>query len=712
MQLVIVESPTKARKLKSYLGSDYQVEASLGHVRDLPKKNLGINLEDNFAPDYVISEGKTKVINQLKKLAKTAEKVVLATDPDREGEAIAWHLQQLIKKGEFVRATFHEITKPAVLAALANPGQVNLNLVDAQQARRIVDRLVGYKVSPVLWRKIRRGLSAGRVQSVALRLIVDREREIEAFKPEEYWEVDVALSSKLGDFGKLFLADGKLPKQLPENILVARVFELQGKAYKPTGKEAVEPLVMWLDGADYQVFSVEKKERKVSSFPPFITSTLQQAAATRLGMTSKQTMKLAQDLYEHGLITYHRTDSFNLSANAVAAARKYLADQYGSQFVPQAPRYFVNRSKTAQEAHEAIRVTEVPKDNIINESQMTERHQKLYDLIRRRFLASQMSAALYDQTTVVIQAQQAKNQALLRTTGSVLHFAGWRKLFPSGDDVFLPKLAALDKLYFVDKLANQKFTQPAARYNDASLVKELEKRGIGRPSTYAPTISLIEDRGYVERQEKKFFPTQIGLAVCDFLVVNFSQLMQYEFTAEMEADLDRIADGKKQWQQFLKAFYKPFANLIEKVQVEASRVKIPVEETGEVCPNCGESSEGKIVIRSGKFGKFKSCSRFPECKYTQNLVEKMEGFKCPVCGQGDVVIRKSRWGRVFYGCGLYPKCDWAASKPPELGQKLSAEEWQVMKAERAERSKKYKARFTKKGKKFAKKLKPSKKAKS
>jgi len=710
MQLVIVESPTKARKLKGYLGSDYQVEASFGHVRDLPKKQLGINLEDKFTPEYVVSEGKNKVINLLKKLAKSADKIILATDPDREGEAIAWHLEQVIGKGKFVRATFHEITKPAVLAALAHTGEINLALVDAQQARRVVDRLVGYKISPVLWRKIRRGLSAGRVQSVALRLIVDREREIAAFKPDEYWELDVALSAKNNNFGKIFLPDGKLPKELPNDVLIARVFELQGQAYKPTAKKEVEPLINWLNQAAYQVIAIDKKERKTSSLPPFITSTLQQSAANRFGMTSKQTMRLAQNLYEQGLITYHRTDSYNLSANAIAAARKYLAAQFGSEFVPATPRYFVNRSKSAQEAHEAIRVTEVLKETIIDEPQMTPRHQKLYDLIRRRFLASQMSAAVYDQTLITVQALQGQNQALLRTTGSVLRFAGWRKLFPVGDDVLLPELAVEEKLYFVDQSANQKFTQPPPRYNDASLVKELEKRDIGRPSTYAPTISLIEDRGYVERQDKKFIPTQIGLTVCDFLVANFTQLMQYDFTAEMETDLDRIADGKKQWQNFVKVFYEPLANLIEKVQTEADRVKIPVEETGEICPECGQEHGGKIVIRTGKFGKFKSCSRFPECRYTKNLVETVADLKCPVCGQGDVVIKRSRWGRQFYGCSLYPQCDWAGPKPPEPGQKISAEEWQTMKAERAERSEKFKARFKKNKPKPAKKSRAKKKA--
>jgi len=698
MQLVIVESPTKARKLRSYLGSDYQVEASMGHVRDLPKKQLGIDLEGDFSPEYVNSEGKTKVISSLKKLAKTASKVILATDPDREGEAIAWHLQELIKKGEFVRATFHEITKSAVLAAINNPIKLNLHLVDAQQARRVIDRLVGYKISPVLWRKIRRGLSAGRVQSVALRLIVEREKEILEFKPEEYWEVDVALAKTQFE-QKVFTKEGKVVLPLHEEVLIARPYEWQELAFKPKSNADVQPVTAFLHQAKYRVLAVEQKERKVSSLPPFITSSLQQAAATRLGMTSKQSMKLAQDLYEQGFITYHRTDSYNLSQSALNMAREYIKTQIGAEYVPSAPRYFANKAKNTQEAHEAIRVTEVNKDSVLSEAQMSERHQKLYDLIRRRFLASQMSAAVYSQTSVSVEAKQGSVTCLLRANGSILRFSGWKKLFPAGEDQLLPDLKVGQTLHFADLAANQKFTQPPPRYNDASLVKELEKKGIGRPSTYAPTISLIEDRGYVERKEKKFFPTQIGISVCQFLLANFTQLMQYEFTAQMEDDLDSIANGKKDWKALVKGFYKPLAGLIDEVQEKAERVKIPVEETGESCPQCGQSNQGMLVIRTGKFGKFKSCNRFPDCKFTQNLVETLAGLQCPVCNKGAVTVKKSRWGRVFYGCSTYPACDWAASRPPQPNESISSKQWQQMKAERAERSKKYKARFSKKIKK-------------
>ena len=711
MQLVIVESPTKAKKLRDYLGSEYEVEASFGHVRDLPKSTLGVDLDKQFEPIYEVSQGKNKVITLLKKLAKTADRIILATDPDREGEAIAWHLKELVGKGEYVRAVFHEITKTAVLDAMAHPGVLNMDLVDAQQARRVVDRLAGYKISPILWRKIRRGLSAGRVQSVALRLIVEREKEIESFQPKEYWELDVALSLNHGVDPQNFF-DKKLdPADLPKDMIIARVVELAGKSYKPTAAADVQPLTEWLPQAKYLVSSIDKKERKAGAFPPFTTSTLQQAAANRLSMTSKQTMKLAQDLYEQGLITYHRTDSFFLSISAVMQAREYITKEFGSEYLPPKPNFYANKAKNAQEAHEAIRVTDVGKDEV----GLSPRHQKLYDLIRRRFLASQMSQALYDQTTITISATHNNQQAALKTTGSVLRFPGWRKLFPAGDDVFLPEISADEVLYFAKLMSEQKFTQPPPRYNDASLVKELEKRGIGRPSTYAPTISLIEDRGYIERKDKKFFPTTIGTTVCEFLVKHFTQLLQYEFTAQMENDLDEIAEGNKNWREFVQNFYQDFALLVEKTQTEAERVQIPVEETGEECPDCGAEHGGRIVIRTGKFGKFKSCHRFPECKFTQNLVETIDGLNCPVCGLGQVAVKRSRWGRQFYGCSRYPECNWAGPKPPQPGETISADQWEVMKLERAERSKKFRARFSKKPKKTTKKsakksLKKTKKA--
>lgn len=675
MQLVIVESPTKAKKLRSYLGKEYSVEASVGHVRDLPKKDMGVDVSNNFEPTYEISADKKKVIAQLKKQAKEAKTIVLATDPDREGEAIAWHVQSVLAaaKGKekvaapFVRATFHEITKSAVETAIANPSQLNMSLVDAQQARRVVDRLVGYEASPVLWRKVRRGLSAGRVQSVALRLIVEKERDIQAFKPEEYWEVDVALQLAKAEAKKLFV-EGKFPEEIPEGMVIARVVELASKKYDPKQAVDVEPVITWLPLATYKVKNIEKKERRQSSFPPFTTSTLQQAAANKLGMTSKQTMRFAQQLYEEGVITYHRTDSVNLASVAVDAARSFIAKAYGKEYVPEKPRYFANKSKNAQEAHEAIRVTEVARESVIGEGQLTDRHQKLYDLIRCRFIASQMEAAVYDQATILITATGAQQQtATLKTTGSVLRFAGWRRLFPAGDDVILPDVQPQQELYYHDLNAAQKFTQPPARFNDASLVKELEKRGIGRPSTYASIISVIIDRGYVERVEKRFQPTTIGIGVCDFLLTNFPVFMEYDFTAEMEEDLDRIARGEKEWHVVVKAFYEPFHKAVDTALDSAERVKLPVEETGRDCPQCGASDGGKLVIRAGKFGKFVSCNRFPDCKYTERIVEKFGEHKCPQCLQGDIIIRKSRWGKPFYGCSAYPKCTWASWQKPEIG---------------------------------------------
>lgn len=696
MYLVIVESPTKAKKLRSYLPKEYNVEASIGHVRDLPKRVLGVEVDKNFEPTYEVSADKKKVIALLRSQAAKSEKVFLATDPDREGEAIAWHIQQLLEEGKekrlkkgkkgtkatektgptFVRSTFFEITKQAVLEAIDHPSQINSDLVDAQQARRVVDRLVGYEVSPVLWRKVRSGLSAGRVQSVALRLIVDREREIEAFKPDEYWEVDVALArTQLTGKSLNIFIDGKAKEELADGVLIARVVELAGKKYQPTTEAVVSPLRTWLPSANYTVVSLERKARRKSSLPPFTTSTLQQAAANRLGYTSKSTMRLAQQLYEEGLITYHRTDSVNLSPASVQMARDFIGTTYGKEYLPAKPRSFANTSKNAQEAHEAIRATEVGKVSVVGEAGLSDQHQKLYDLIRRRFLASQMSDAVYDQATLTIAADgTAKEKATLRTSGSVLKFDGWRKLFPTKEDVILPAVSEQQVLHFCQLNTAQKFTQPPARYNDASLVKELEKRGIGRPSTYASIISVIIDRGYVERQERRFLPTSIGLAVSDFLLANFRTFMEYDFTAEMEEDLDRIARGEKKWRTVVGIFYQPFHELVVKALDQAERVKLPVTETGESCPLCGKTEKGRLVIRTGKFGKFISCSRFPECTYTAKILEKFGDMKCPDCAEGDVIIKKSRWGKPFYGCSRYPDCKWASWKKPvlELGDAKEA----------------------------------------
>lgn len=704
MSLVIVESPTKARKLAEYLGSKYTVMASVGHVRDLPKSELGIDIDHDFEPTYVVDAGKRDVVKKLRDLAERNEVVYLATDPDREGEAIAWHVQYLLTNQagskskshdpKFYRAVFHEITKQAVQSAIANPIQLNQDLVNAQQARRVVDRLVGYQVSPVLWRKVRRGLSAGRVQSVALRLIVEREREIQAFVPEEYWELDVLLSLNGGQLG-ISVSGDPLTKPAwldnpPADTLVARVIKIDEKNFEPQSAAMAEPVLRWLPEAQYQVSSIERKRRERVSLPPFTTSTLQQAAANRLGFTSKQTMSLAQQLYEEGLITYHRTDAVALSQSAIEMARAHIAHHYGSEYVPVQPRRFSTKSKNAQEAHEAIRVTDVKiSANAVagRGAKLGDRHAKLYDLIWRRFVASQMAASVSDQTTILIEARGGAadgqpSSAQLKATGSVMTFDGWTKLFPASDDRLLPAVQDNQALQYQVHHGAQKFTQPPARYNDASLVKELEKRGIGRPSTYASIISVLVDRGYVERLEKRFVPTAVGMAVADFLLQHFRVFMEYDFTAEMEEDLDRIARGEREWHKVVKTFYQPLAQIIAQVTKQAERVQIPVEETGESCPTCGATEGGRVVIRSGRFGKFRSCNRFPECDYTENIVEKVADQKCPLCQKGEVIIKPSRWGKSFFGCSRYPECKWASWKKPEPGLVITEAEWADMQAER------------------------------
>ena len=703
MKLVIVESPTKARKLNGFLGGDFRVESSVGHIVDLPKSGLNVDLEHGFTPKYEIMPDKKKVVANLQALAKKADLIYLASDPDREGEAIAWHLQNVLKgDNKFVRATFHEITKEAVLAAIAHPSEVKIDLVNAQQARRILDRIVGYQVSPILWKKVRRGLSAGRVQSVALRLIVEREKEIIAFIPEEFWEVSVVLDETQKNQPWTVTTE-KLKElltknDLPTGLILANLIKANGKKYEPKQENEVLPVVEDLKTADYVIEKIEKKERKTSSYPPFTTSTLQQAAANRLGMTSKQTMSIAQQLYEEGLITYHRTDSFNLAPKAITMARDYIGQVFGQEYLPAKARIFATKSKNAQEAHEAIRVTDVKIREIAPGSmaKFSPGHAKLYDLIWRRFVASQMSEALFDQTSILVKATKDNHVYELKTTGSTKKFAGWTKLFPSSEDRILPVLTEKQALYFSRELAEQKFTQPPARYNDASIIKKLEELGIGRPSTYASIISVIIDRGYVERQQKKFFATPIGITVSDFLWQNLSQFVEYDFTAQMEEELDEIARGEKEWTSVLSDFYGPFAKKIAQVTETAERAKVPVEETGEICPLCGETEGGKIVIRTGKFGKFKSCSRFPECKYTQNMQEIVEGVKCPLCQKGDVVLKPSRWGKNFYGCSNYPECKWASWSKPEPGQIITAAEWEKMQAERAEKKRLREEKYGKK----------------
>ncbi len=641
--LIIVESPTKARTLSQFLGGDYQIEATMGHVRDLPKKKLAIDTDHDFKPDYIVVPDKEEIVNKLKQEKQQADNVILATDPDREGEAIAYHVAYLLSDGQpLKRIVFHEITENAVKEALASPREIDMKLVDAQQARRILDRLVGYKLSPLLWRKVRRGLSAGRVQSVAVRIIVEREREIEAFKAEEYWTIQAELSPKVLEAGRSFLA----------NLVSKNEQKIEIK-----NQDEANQLVQELGNLSYKVKEVRIEETHKSPYPPFTTSTMQQTASILFGWTSKRTMQVAQGLYEQGLITYHRTDSVNLSEQAIGSVRDFVEKQYGKNYLPEAPRIYKTKSKVAQEAHEAIRPTDVNRkpDEIPQDGKRDGK--KLYELIWKRFVACQTAEAVYEDTKVDIEA----GNFLFRATGSKLKFDGWKRV--SGDDreeenVF-PPLSTGDLLELVRLLPTQHFTEPPARFNEASLIKALEEKGIGRPSTYAPIISTIQERQYVEKTDRKFSPTILGKTVNDFLVENFPEIVDVDFTAKMEDNLDSIANGESKWVPVISEFYEPFSKTLDKTK-DVERVKIPVEQTDEICDECG----APLVIRIGRFGKFLACSRFPDCKFTKTLVNKTE-FKCPKCG-GDVIIKKTKRGKTFYGCSNYPNCTFAAWKKEDI----------------------------------------------
>jgi len=683
MDLIIVESPTKAKTLSRFLGGDeYKVEATMGHVRDLPESKLGVEIENNFEPQYVISPKKKETIEKLKKAALGAEKIYLATDPDREGEAIAWHISELLscylasslsRKKEkrdnditryregISRITFHEITQKAINEALSKPGEINMDLVEAQTSRRILDRLVGYKLSPLLWQKVRKGLSAGRVQSVTVRLIVEREKEIERFVPIEYWEIEALLQKFIG---------GSLP-DAPK--FLAKLARRNGEKVEITNETQASEIVGELEKAGYEIYGVDKKEVRRNPYPPFTTSTLQQAAAIRLGWSSKRTMNIAQGLYEQGLITYHRTDSTNLAIEAVMEARDFVKESFGEQYLPEKPVFYKTKSKSAQEAHEAVRPTDVQfkvqgEKLKVDEDKIVGDEGKLYDLIWKRFVACQINPAVVEVTTVVTQAAGEKNIYLLETRGATEKFDGWRRVYgkveetdESGEKIEkLPEVSVGDELKMLEIKPEQKFTQPLPRFNEASLIKTLEELGIGRPSTYAPTISTIQERNYVEKQERVFVPTALGVAVTDFLMEYFPDILDYQFTAKMEDDLDEIANGQKKRVPVLSEFYNPFSQKLEGVKRVAQRVPVEVEATGESCPLC---KEGSVIIRIGKFGKFLACSRFPECKYRAPFVKKVEGFKCPKCG-GDVVYKKTKKGKGFYGCASWPKCDFASWRKP------------------------------------------------
>jgi DNA topoisomerase-1 len=640
MNLIIVESPTKARTLGKFLGDKYDVEATMGHVKDLPKSQLGIDIEHDFKPELVEVPRNLDTIKKIKSEGKKAKIIYLATDPDREGEAIAQHVSEILRaSAKTKRVAFHEITKEAVEEAIGSPREIDKNLVDAQIARRVLDRLVGYKLSPLLWKKVRRGLSAGRVQSVVVRLIVEKEREIEAFKPEEYWEI--------------FSTVKELKNQ--------KEFTVQLINQDVKNKEAAEKITAELGKAKYIVADVRKREVIKSSYPPFTTSTMTQAAARIFGWSSKRTMSIAQKLYEEGLITYHRTDSFNLSIPAVTTLRKYIEKEFGEKYLPSAPKLYKTQSKVAQEAHEAIRPTNINHKFDVSDDRWARDEETLYKLIWARFVACQMTASVYDETIIDVSA----GSYLLRASGQIMKFDGWRRVIPAKLDaegaVVLPEVSIGDRLDLIKNWSEQKFTLAPARYNEASLIKTLEKLGIGRPSTYAPTISTIQIRNYVEKNEGKFSPTSIGKAVNDFLIENFPDVFEYAFTAEMEDSLDKVADGKLLWVKAIKTFYGPFAKKLGSVEKNAKRVKIEVEKLGRKCPDC---EGGELVIRTGRFGKFISCSRFPECKHTEKYLEKV-GMKCPECKTGDVIIKKTGKGRKFFGCSRYPDCKWASWRNPK-----------------------------------------------
>lgn len=701
MNLVIVESPTKARTIGKFLGADYIIKASMGHVVDLPKSKIGIDFEHDFAPLYEMVADKKQIISELKTAAKNAESIILATDPDREGEAIASHVADMlssssklkVQSSKFQRIAFHEITKEAIEEALKNPRKIDQNLVDAQTARRVLDRLVGYKLSPLLWKKVRRGLSAGRVQSVALRLIVEREREIEKFGKEKYWTITALLRGikneelKINNEGTEF----ELIEINGEKIEVAKTFDLYDGQYKITktsidSAEKALAIVSDLKTKTFTVADVLQKETRRSPAAPYTTSTLQQDAGRRLGINGKRTMSLAQKLYEEGYITYHRTDSVTISSVAMGAIINFVKNEYGEKYAPSSPRFYKTKQKLAQEAHEAIRPTKAAVSGAQVTQNLGAAYGKLYDLIWRRAIASQMSDAIVESTTVMVNvggpvasfppasapstssvravgspSSGATPSYKLKANGSVLVFEGFLKVNPLGmSDNKLPRFIKDEKLNAVDVLEKEHETPPPPRYNDSSIIKTLEEKGIGRPSTYATIISTIEYRNYIERREGKFYPTSIGIAVNDFLVTNFSNIDDIPFTASMEDNLDEVANGKLQWATLMKDFYTPFEKKLEEVG-GAERVKIAVEETEEICPKCDEAN---LIIRTGKFGKFLACPKFPDCKFTKAYVEETNSL-CPKDG-AKIVVKKTRKGRKFYGCSNYPACTFAAWKLEDI----------------------------------------------
>lgn len=656
--LVIVESAAKAKTIGKFLGQKYKVKASVGHVRDLPKSKLGVDIENGFSPQYITIRGKGALIKAIREESEKADRVLLATDPDREGEAIAWHLSKVINLPETAecRIEFNEITKEAVKKAVKEPRSIDFDRVNAQQARRVLDRLVGYSLSPLLWSKVRKGLSAGRVQSVAVRLISEREREIESFQSEEYWTIEAIL------------------KPQRETKFHAKLHSVNGKKPEITNESMANKLVARIMAATFSVSKIDLKERRRKALPPFTTSTLQQEGSKRLGFTSSRTMRIAQELYEGinvgaegsiGLVTYIRTDSTRVSSEAQAEARSFVQEKYGEAYIPQEPNVYKSR-KSAQDAHEAIRPTSVYRRPEDLKSSLSRDQLRLYQLIWARFVASQMAVAVYDTITV----DTTGNRIILRSNSSQLKFPGHLAVYEEKEEKEeaekstskskIPDLVKGEAIAVEKVLPEQHFTQPPPRYTEASLVKLLEEKNIGRPSTYAPIIETIIKRGYVERKTKHFYPTELGIIVVDLLKENFPEIMEVEFTAEMEGNLDQIEEGDRSWHKTIAEFYAPFAERLEKAREGIEKVTIPDEPAGKDCPQCGKP----MLIKMGRFGKFAACSGFPECRYTESINQVIDA-KCPECG-GDVVALKTKKGRRFYGCKNYPQCEFKSwNKPGE-----------------------------------------------
>ncbi|SFD68006.1 DNA topoisomerase-1 [Paenibacillus catalpae] len=652
--LVIVESPAKAKTIGKYLGSKYIVKASMGHIRDLPKSQTGVEVENGFQPKYITIRGKGSVLKELKDASKKVKHVFLAADPDREGEAIAWHLAHYLEldESDTCRVVFNEITKQAVKDAFKTPRKINMDLVNAQQARRILDRLVGYKISPLLWKKVKKGLSAGRVQSVCVKLIIDRENEIDAFIPEEYWSITAKLTQQ------------GIPFE-------AKYHSIKGEKRELGSEQEMQTILAALSGNQFKVAEVKEKERLRNPAPPFITSSLQQEAARKLGFRASKTMSVAQQLYEGvelgkegtvGLITYMRTDSTRISPVAQEEAKEYIEGKYGPTYYPEQPRVYLKKNSNAQDAHEAIRPTSTLRDPESMKPFLSRDQFRLYKLVWERFVSSQMASAILDTMTVDL----ASGDVIFRASGSKIKFAGFMKVYVEGNDdgteeehKFLPPFAIGDVVTSDSIDPKQHFTQPPPRYSEARLVKTLEELGIGRPSTYAPTLETIQKRGYVAIEEKKFIPTELGDLVNQLMEEFFPEILDSEFTAKMETDLDHVEDGVEDWVQVLSSFYESFEKRLEVAEEEMKEIEIQDEVSDEICEKCGRH----MVYKMGRFGKFLACSGFPDCRNTKPIVKDI-GVICPKCAKGKIIERRSKKGRIFYGCDTYPACDYVSWDKP------------------------------------------------